>query len=291
MFLHPQLSALSAILETGSFEAAAARLGVTPSAVSQRIRALEERVGGPVLTRSSPPEATVLGARIALHSSGMARLDAELADDLGGGDRLSLSIAVNADSLATWFLPALSGHDRRLVRVLVEDQDHSVELLRRGEVAAAVTARPEPVQGADCVALGTLRYIATASPGFAERYFSEGLTAEAFSVAPALVFNEKDALQSDWAAARTGRRVALPCHYLPSTRGFVEAAVLGIGWGMNPEPLVRDAIKEGRLVALDPANPYDTPLYWQSTRVGSQALQPLTLAVRRAAAAMLYRTE
>ena len=206
MFVHPHLSALTAILETGSFEAAARRLNVTQSAISQRIRALEERVGGPVLARTTPPEPTELGRQIAVHANGMARLDAELSKSLGGRDSLSVSIAVNADSLATWFLPALAGHDQRLFRVLTEDQDHSAEMLRRGEVAAAVTARAEPVQGADCVVLGRLRYVATASPEFAERFFPNGLTVEAFVNAPALVFSTKDNLQAEWAAARTGTR-------------------------------------------------------------------------------------
>ena len=288
MFMHPHLSALTAILETGSFEAAAHRLGITSSAVSQRIRALEDRVGGPVLSRMSPITATALGARIAVHASDMARLDEQLSEQLGESSRLSVAVAVNADSLATWFLPALAGHERRLFRILVEDQDHSADLLRRGEVAAAVTSRAETTQGADCIALGRLRYVATASPEFVSRYFDNGLTAEAFAKAPALVFNAKDGLQTEWASARVGELVTLPSHYLPSTRGFVEAAILGIGWGMNPEPLVSQDLAEGRLVALDPAAPLDTPLYWQSSRVGAKALRSLTISVRHAASAMLY---
>lgn len=288
MFTHPHLAALTAILDTGGFDAAAAWLGVTPSAVSQRIRALEERVGGPVVTRSSPVGVTELGAKIVRHAREMARLDAELAETLGTPERLSLSIAVNADSLDTWFLPALAGHERRLFRVLVEDQDHSVELLRRGEVAAAVTAHSEPVQGADCVPLGRLRYVAVASPEFAARHFKTGLTTAAFAAAPALAFNFKDRLQSAWASARVGGRVTLPFHFVPTTRGFREAAMLGIGWALNPEPLVRDALDDGRLVALDPGRPLDTPLFWQSARVGTRALRPLTDAVRRVAAQALY---
>ena len=291
MFVHPQLTALAAIVETGSFEAAADRLSVTPSAVSQRIRGLEERVGGPVVTRSFPAEATELGRKIAGHAAQMARLDAELTEVLGERDRLSIAIAVNADSLATWFLPALAGHNQRLFRVMVDDQDHSDEMLRRAEVAAAVTAREEPVQGANSVPLGSLRYIATASPAFAERYFRAGLTAEALAEAPALVFSTKDTLQSAWASERAGRPVTLPSHYLPTTRGFVDAAVLGIGWGMNPEPLVRHAIRSGKLVALDERNPLDTPLFWQYHRVGSRALEPLTASVRRAAKSMLLQDD
>ena len=291
MFVHPQLTALAAIVETGSFEAAADRLNVTPSAVSQRIRGLEERVGGPVVTRSFPAEATELGRKIAGHAAQMARLDTELTEELGERDRLSIAIAVNADSLATWFLPALAGHDQRLFRVMVDDQDHSDDMLRRGDVAAAVTAREEPVQGADSVPLGRLRYIATASPAFADRYFRDGLTAEAFAEAPALVFSPKDTLQSSWASERAGRPVTLPSHYLPTTRGFVDAAGLGVGWGMNPEPLVRDAIEAGQLVALDERTPLDTPLFWQYHRVGSRALEPLTLSVRLAARSILLQDD
>jgi LysR family transcriptional regulator, chromosome initiation inhibitor len=280
-----QLVALAAVVRTGSFEAAAAALAVTPSAVSQRIRALEERAGAVLVVREQPARATAAGARLLRHADEVARLARELAGELGlaGGGPPRLRIAVNADSLATWFLPALADVADTLFEILVEDQDHSADLLRRGEVAAAVTAAGARVQGCDASPLGALRYIATCAPGFRDRWFPQGPTAEALAAAPTLIFNEKDALQHRWAEAVTGRRLRLEGHRLPATTAFVEAALLGLGWGLNPAPLVAAALAEGRLVALAPEVPLDTPLVWQASRIGRATLAPLTAAVRRAA--------
>lgn len=287
MFQHPQLAALTAIVETGSFEAAATRLGLTQSAVSQRIRALEEHVGGPVLHRGAPSSPTELGDRLVAHATTLNRLDSELAASLGQDAGASLTLAVNADSLDTWFIPALQDLTPLRFRIRVEDQDHSADLLQSGKVAAAVTTRSNPVRGADCLALGALRYIATASPDFAATYFSDGLTAENLSRAPALVFNAKDNLQTEWARRVAGHKIDLNAHHLPSTTGFVTAARLGLGWGLNPEPLVRDDLAKGTLVAVRPDLPHDTPLFWQSSRIGAHLMRPLTKNVKRAAQAAL----
>lgn len=287
MFDPAQLQTLAAILRNGSFESAAAALGVTPSAVSQRIRALEERLGTAVVIRAEPCRPTPAGARLARHAEQVALLERSLAADLGQPEaRAQVRIAVNADSLATWFLPPLASVPGLLFDLVIDDQDHSAELLRRGEVQAAVTARAAPLAGCDAHPLGRLVYIATASPDFVARWFPAGVTAAALAEAPALTFNHKDRLQADWARRVAGRPVALPTHLLASSHGFLEAARLGLGWGMNPEPLVRADIAAGRLVALAPQR-LETPLHWQVARIAARPLAPLTAAIRRAAAAAL----
>lgn len=284
MFDPAHLEALATVLRTGSFDGAAAALNVTSSAVSQRIRALEERVGTAVVIRAQPCRATAAGARLALHAEDVALLEHALAADLGQeASRPHVRIAVNADSLATWFLPALREVPGLLYDIVLDDQDHSADLLRRGEVQAAVTAHGAPIAGCDAHRLGRLRYIATASPAFAARWFPEGLTAEALAAAPALTFNQKDRLQADWARQVAGRPVALPTHLIASSQAFVDAALLGLGWGMNPEPLVAGEIAAGRLVALSDET-LDTDLHWQVARLAARPLAALTAAVRRAAA-------
>lgn len=284
MYDPAHLEALASVLRTGSFEGAAAALNVTPSAVSQRIRALEERVGTAVVIRAQPCRATAAGARLARHAEDVALLEHALAVDLGQeASRPHVRLAVNADSLATWFLPALAGVAGLFYDIVLDDQDHSADLLRRGEVQAAVTAHGAPVAGCDAHRLGRLRYIATASPAFAARWFPEGVTAGALARAPALTFNQKDRLQADWARGVAGRPVALPTHLIASSQAFVDAARLGLGWGMNPEPLVAGEIAAGRLVALSDQT-LDTDLHWQVARLAARPLGPLTAAVRRAAA-------
>jgi len=288
MFEHPQLAALAAILQTGSFEAAAEQLAVTQSAISQRIRGLEERVGSPVLIRGTPLQATTTGKQLAAHADALARLDAELDRDLGRAHTLGIRLAVNADSIDTWFLPALQGLSGYRFHIRSEDQDHSADLLRSGVVAAAVTTRATPVHGADVTPLGSLRYLATASPEFVSTHLKDGITPETLPKAPALIFSEKDSLQKAWANKALGKDITLTAHTLPSTRGFVEAAILGIGWGLNPEPLVREAIERGDLVTLHPNLPFDTPLFWQTSRIGKGALAPLTANVKKAARRHLH---
>jgi LysR family transcriptional regulator (chromosome initiation inhibitor) len=285
MFDPRHLEALSAVVRTGSFDAAAAALSVTPSAVSQRIRALEEQVGAVLVVRVQPVRATLTGARLLRHAEDVDRLAQEVMRDLGlsDGTRARLRIAVNADSLATWFMDALPEAGDAFFDIVVDDEGHSAELLRRGEVAAAVTSEGMPVQGCDAVRLGALRFLPICAPSFRERWFAGGVTAEELAAAPVLTINEKDALQLRWAEAVAGRRLRLAGHRMATPGAFLQAALLGLGWGMNPEPLVKDHVAEGRLIVLPPGTPLDTPLVWQASRIGRGALAPLTAAVRRAA--------
>ena len=291
MHLDPaQLAALSAILRLGSFEAAAGALHVTPSAISQRLKALEERVGATLVTRGQPCGATPLGARLAKHAEDVALLEAEVL-----GDRLPpgalparITLAVPADSLATWLVPAFAAAPEMLFDLRIDDQDTADDWLKRGAVSAAVTAHDRSVPGCDMHPLGAQRYIATASPGFMDRHFPAGVDAAALAQAPMLTFTPKDQLQSRWITLKTGAVLHPPSHQMPSTHAFVDAALAGIGWGMNPESLVREHIEAGRLVALDAALPLDVPLCWQVVRVMARALAPLTRAITATAARHLH---
>jgi LysR family transcriptional regulator (chromosome initiation inhibitor) len=290
MFDPGQLQALAAVLRTGSFDAAATALNVTPSAISQRIRALEEQAGAIAVIRAKPCRPTVLGKRLLRHAEEVARLEQALARDLdvaASGPDPVLRLAVNADSLATWFIDALVGAPGMLFDLVIDDQDHSADLLRRGEVAGAVTGAREAVQGCDCWPLGALRYVPTASPAYVARWFANGVDAAALARAPAIVFNDKDRLQADWLRGHLGRRISFPAHRMATSHGFVDAALADLGWGMNPLPLVARHLAEGRLVELVAGARLDVPLYWQASRIGAPLLAPLTRAVRRAAAQAL----
>ncbi len=284
-----QLAALVAVHRRGSFDLAAAALGVTQSAVSQRLRALEEQVGVMLIRRGVPSVATAAGLRLIRHWDELALLEQQLAADLPGLTvaPAQVRIAVNADSLATWVIPALASVPGVLFDLVIDDQDFSQDWLRRGEVAAAVTAHPGPLQGCDTVPLGVLRYRASASPAFMARWFPAGVTAAALQKAPSLTFSDKDSLQAAWVSALTGLRVdkvALPGHRLASTHGFVDACLCGLGWGLNPEPLVAAHLDAGRLVDMVPGRVLDVALHWQFARLTGAAIAPLTRAMRDAAA-------
>ena len=297
MLDYPLLMALAAVIRTGSFERAAQQLHVTPSAVSQRVKLLEERLGSVLVVRGQPCTGTAAGQRLCQHVERVALLESELRDALPGlipaEGPTTLRVAVNADSLATWFVAAMAEMPGCLFDLVLDDQDHSAEWLRKGEVLAAVTASAAPVPGCNSHPLGALRYRATASPDYMRRHFPDGVTADALSRAPCLTFNRKDRLQAQWlrlvlANTAPGQLPTPPTHWLPSTHAFVDGALAGLGWGMNPDPLVADHLSAGRLVELVPGHPLDVPLHWQQSRIAGTALAELSHAILRAGRRALH---
>ncbi|MBY5406174.1 LysR family transcriptional regulator ArgP [Rhizobium leguminosarum] len=293
MIDYPALRAVATIVQTGSFERAATVLNVTPSAISQRVKQLEERLGVVLIVRGAPCTATEKGEWLCRHMENVGMLEAELFGQLPAlvdpdepRQRVTLQIATNADSLGTWFVEAMANFTRSssyLLNVAVDDQDHTAEWLQRGRVIAAVTSLEKPVRGCRRFALGVLRYHATATPDFVARHFPHGVTSEAIRSAPALTFNQKDRLQSSWIRRMFGHDLDHPTHWLPSPQSFVEASLSGMGWGMNPTQLTREHLLSGRLVELVPDTPLDVPLYWQINRFAADRLAELTREVIKVA--------
>jgi len=289
MIDHPAARAVAMVVQTGSFEAAARALHVTPSAVSQRVKQLEERLGTVLIERGTPCAATEQVNWICLHIEHLGMLERELAANLPGladpaatAERVTLNIATNANGLESWFLDAVAPFTWAtdyLLNIAIDDEDHTAEWLRRGGVLAAVTYLQEPVQGCRVAALGALRYRATASPAYIERYLANGVTPASMAGAPALTFNQKDTLQQAWLRRVFDLSVTVPTHWLPSTQSFVDASLAGMGWGMNSEQLVSGHMRSGRLVELVPGTPLDVPLYWQASRLAADRLGGLTRAV------------
>jgi LysR family transcriptional regulator (chromosome initiation inhibitor) len=280
-----QLSALAAVVDTGSFDSAARDLHVTPSAVSQRIKALERSAGAVLVRRSRPVAATEAGhayVRLARQIVALAReTDATVAP--GRASQPTVSLAVNGDSLATWVLPALATLGRRVSFDLHrEDQDHSAELLRDGRVMAAITTDAAAVQGCSVTRLGTMRYRAMASSGFAEAFFPRGMTPTALATAPMIVFDRRDDLQDRYLRL-VAPDVAPPRHYLPSSADFARAVLLGMGWAMLPDGQSADGERRGELVDLDPVRSIDVVLYWQQWEIFTAALDDTAAAITGAA--------
>ena len=297
MIDYPTALAVATVVRTGSFEKAAKALHITPSAVSQRVKSLEERLGVALIERGSPCLATEKGARLCRHMELVGALETGLLDylpELGdhGDAAVTLDIAVNADSLGTWFLPAaaeLARASNVVLNIAVDDQEHTADWLRRGRVLAAVTSLSEPVTGCRVTALGKLRYHATASPDYVRRYLPDGVNAAAMARAPSLTFNQKDRLQLDWLRSTFGIDEAVPTHWLPSTHGFVDACLLGMGWCLNPAQLIADHLAAGRLVELVPGAVVDIPLYWQVSRMAARQFPQMDKAVTSAARTGLHR--
>lgn len=278
-----QLRALASIVHHGSFERAARALHITSSAVSQRIRALEEQLGVVVVQRSQPCRATPAGDRLCRHAETVGLLEKDALDALGlptdDATRPTLTIAVNADSLATWFIDVLARVADITLDLVIDNEAHSAEWLRNGQVSAVVSAAGPSVVGCDQISIGALRYLATASPGFYQRWFATSVSKQTLALAPSLQFNSLDQLQRQWVTKHFGD-IDLPvAHRLPSTQAFIDGTRWGVGWGMNPEALVAPWLASGQLTTLG-ANPgLDVALIWQWSRAFEPALRSLTATV------------
>ncbi len=289
------LAAVAAVAREGSFEKAALRLGVTPSAVSQRIKGLEDRLGTILLVRGSPCRPTEIGARLCAHVEQVRLLESEVIDTLPGlttraAEPALLRVAVNADSVSTWFPKAaatFANETGGLLDLVLDDEAHTAERLRTGDVLAAVTADPSPVVGCKIHPLGQIEYVAVAATGFAARHFPRGVEGQSLQQAPMLRFDRRDDLQFRWAREAWSTTITPPTHWTPSTQGMLDMTLAGLGWSMAPVMLAAPLMAEGRLIELAPHKRIAVTLYWQRTRLAAQLLDGLTQAVRRVAAEAL----
>jgi LysR family transcriptional regulator (chromosome initiation inhibitor) len=277
--------ALLAVIDSGSFEQAAAQLHLTPSAVSQRVSALESQLGTPLLNRTRPCRPTRAGQRLAQYLRRSHLLESEFFAELDEEQNrpLTVPIVVNHDTLATWLLPALAEFliaERVLLDITVDDQDHTYTFLESGHALAGVSSEAEALRGCRAEPLGIMRYRLLAHPQFAARYFPQGLQREAARLAPLMVFNRKDALQANFLLDSLGLpSTHIHCHYVPSSEAFLQAIQLGLGYGMVPELQYRELLASDSLVDLAPAHPTDVNLYWHCWHVQSPKLERLSQAV------------
>jgi len=290
LFDYKLLAALAAVVEQAGFERAAQVLGLSQSAVSQRIKLLEARAGQPVLVRATPPTPTETGRRLLNHVQQVRLLERDLHSYVpgldAGGRPERLRIALNADSLATWWAAALGefcASHSVLLELLVEDQDVGLKRMRAGDVAACVCASAQPIGGARAVLLGAMRYRALASPAFLARHFPQGVSSAQLTQAPAIVFGPDDLLQHRYLAA-LGVEGGFQHHLCPSSEGFVQMVKAGLGWGLLPEMQVQDELRRGELLELLAQQPIDVPLYWHHWRTGGELLAELTRHLARSTA-------
>lgn len=286
MFDYKLLAALAAVVEQAGFERAAQVLGLSQSAVSQRIKLLEARVGQPVLVRATPPTPTEVGRQLLNHVQQVRLLERDLQrqvpalDEEGMPERLR--IALNADSLATWWAGAVGNfcaEQQVLLDLVVEDQEVGLKRMRAGEVAACLCGSERPVAGARSMPLGAMRYLAVASPGFMARYFPHGFEVERMARTPAIVFGPDDFLQHRYLAS-LGVQGGFLHHLCPSSEGFLRMTEAGLGWGLVPERQVSEQLQRGQLVQMCADTPVDVPLYWHHWRNGGQLLAQLTEHLR-----------
>jgi LysR family transcriptional regulator (chromosome initiation inhibitor) len=293
------LECLAAIVEEGGFERAAQRLSITQSAVSQRLRALEAQVGTVLIVRSRPLKPTSAGQLLLKHTKQMRLLRADLERDLkelapssvgGGREEERISIAINADSIATWALPALGELARQglPMEIITDDQDFTQEWLREGQVLGCVTTLKQALRGCKVLPLGAMRYIAIAETEFAKQNFPQGLGPHSFRDVPFIAFNRKDDMQCEFVGKAFGlKHVSLHQLFVPSSEGQVRAVLAGWGVSVVPELLARGLIEQGQLVNIAPSYALPIQLYWHCWNLESEVLDTLTAALQQAASETL----
>ena len=296
-----QLDALAAVAEQGSFLAAAKSLNVTLAAVSLRIKSLEQALGQRLLVRGKSVRATAAGQALLTHVRQVRLMESDLLKSLnrggGGGEDpwQTLSVAINADSMATWFLPGvaplLAAH-RLLVDIVIDDQDHTHDALKSGDVLGCVTTLAQPMRGCVAEPLGVMRYRCVGSAGLVASVQGEGggLSVHRLLAQPAVIFNRKDGLQDAFLLQHFGlRQPAYPRHFAPAVDGFEKAIELGLGWGMVPDQQL--ALRQGmpELKELLPGASVDVTLYWQHWEREAPSARRLTEAVKAAAAQYLIQ--
>ena len=293
------LECLAAIVEEGGFERAAQRLSITQSAVSQRLRALEAQVGTVLIVRSRPLKATSAGQLLLKHTKQLRLLRADLERDLkelapsstgGAREEERISIAINADSIATWALPALNELARQglPLEIITDDQNFTHGWLREGQVLGCVTTLKQALRGCRVVPLGAMNYVAIALPAWAQAHCPKGLTPHNFRALPFIAFNRKDNMQTEFVSKAFGlKRVTLSQLFVPSSEGQVRAVLAGWGVSVVPELLARGLLAQGQLVNVAPGHTLPIQLYWHCWNLESEVLDALNAALTQAAAQAL----
>jgi LysR family transcriptional regulator (chromosome initiation inhibitor) len=284
--------AFLAAIDGGSLEAAAGQLNITPSAVSQRITALEQDLGTPLLVRSRPCRPTAPGMRLLQFLRRRALLDAEfLAGQEEETTPVRVTLAVNNDTLATWLLPALAPllvAEGLLVEFVLDNQGHTFSLLEQGLALACVSGEASPMRGCTVTPLGTMRYRMVAAPAFAARWFPHGIDRDAARRAPVMVFDRKDTLQSAFLLQHFGLpEGSYPFHYVPASDPYVQSIRLGLGYGLLPLEQCAAMLEAGLLVDLTPDRFVDVPLFWHAWRIQPPRLERMGAALVKAARAAL----
>ncbi|QMU59841.1 MAG: ArgP/LysG family DNA-binding transcriptional regulator [Boseongicola sp.] len=303
-FDYDSLTALAAVVREGGFESAAKSLAITQSAVSQRIKALEEKVGSLLIIRGRPCVPTKIGLQLCRHLEQVTLLQHELNQRVGnlvdGPDQsaATVRVSVNNDSLATWF-PAVikrAAEDlNMLFDVVPDDQEHTEGSLKSGDSLAIITSNDQPTQGCRRISLGAMPYIAVANRQFFEEHFADGVSPRTLQGTSCLAFDRKDTIQEQWMNICFGETVSVKEHFVPSYEGYFACCLNGSGWGLVPATAAQKFIDDGELIELMPGKAVDVSLHWQASTQSSEILRRLGEVVLEEAMEVLlpdsYRPE
>ncbi len=259
-----QLAIFLAIVETGSFAAAARRLGRATSVISYAIANLEAQLGVTLFTRAGArkPELTDAGRAILSDSRGIAfALDGLLAKARGltSGLEAEVSLVVDVMLPAKKLVKALEEFSRKFptvaLRLSVEALGAVTQMVTSGQAVFGVSGPLEvPNDLLTRGPAGSVKLVPVAAPGHPLALLPGPLSAAATRDHIQLVLTDRSQLTAgrdfgvlsvkSWRLADLGAKHAL--------------LLAGMGWGNMPKPMVSDDLKRGRLVMLDVEMPGDS---------------------------------
>ncbi|WP_228877476.1 HTH-type transcriptional regulator ArgP [Paraburkholderia saeva] len=294
IFDRQQLEAFAAVVEMRHFGEAAAVLNVTRGAVSQRLKALEEALGSPLVVREGNVP-TPAGEALLRHILLLKVLEADTLQHIRPTQtqRPRIAIAVNADSLATWFEEIAWEISKRNValELIVDDQDHTLPCLSRGEAMGCVSTSSEPPTGFLAESIGAMDYECVANVQFARQYFPQGLGLHNVLAAPAVLYNRKDGLHGLFLERLLDFKIKnFAAHYFPSPSALLAAIENGVGYGLVPCVQAQPSIDLGKLVSLAPAHKISVELYWHHWETAPSNAQAINDLVIRHARRVLIQS-
>ncbi|OBS98129.1 transcriptional regulator ArgP [Vibrio cyclitrophicus] len=280
------IEALDAVVKQRSFERAAEQLYISQSAVSQRIKQLEKWIAQPALVRENPPRPTPAGKKLLGLYRRVRLLEHELVPELmneEGSQPLSISIATNADSLATWLLPALSDvmTSRQVeLNLAIHGESRTIEKIKSGEVAGAISLESQAIPGCSADYLGRMDYVCVSSPDFHERYFSEGVNYVTLSKAPAVSYDQYDDLHKKFLHDHFNvPRDSVINHTVGSSEAFLRLALSGVAYCLIPRLQIIDELESGVLIDITPGFLLSYRIYWHHWQLESGVLKEISQAI------------
>ncbi|WP_061032426.1 LysR family transcriptional regulator ArgP [Vibrio splendidus] len=280
------IEALDAVVKQRSFERAAEQLYISQSAVSQRIKQLEKWLAQPALVRENPPRPTPAGKKLLGLYRRVRLLEHELVPELmneDGNQPLSISIATNADSLATWLLPALSGvmKSRQVeLNLAIHGESRTIEKIKSGEVAGAISLESQAIPGCSADYLGRMDYVCVGSPDFHQRYFSEGVNYTTLRKAPAVSYDQYDDLHKKFLHDHFNvPRDSVINHTVGSSEAFVRLALSGVAYCLIPRLQIIEELESGSLIDITPGFLLSYRIYWHHWQLESGVLKEISQAI------------
>ncbi|ACY50639.1 chromosome initiation inhibitor [Vibrio antiquarius] len=280
------IEALDAVVYQGSFERAAEHLFVSQSAISQRIKQLEKFLAQPVLVRSQPPKPTPIGKKLLGLYRRVRLLEHEILPEIKNDTstrHVQLSLATNADSLATWLLPALQDvmKQRQVeLKLTIYGESRSIEKLKSGEVTGAISLESQPIPGCRADYLGRVDYVCVASPEFYQRYFAQGVNNQTLAKAPAVSYDQYDDLHKTFLTEHFNVSPDSVIHHnISSSEAFLKVALAGVAYCLIPRLQITDELERGALVDVTPGFLMSHRIYWHHWQLETGVLQEISHAI------------